>query len=282
LEFVLKELWDKRRGHVLLSETYDAIGGLQGAVATKADEFFKGFSSPEQTILQRVFLRIVRPAKDGLDTRRRALAETEARHASERALFAEQQTRRAEEQARIAESRRLAAESSSALIRFPQRSLLLAVEALRLVQPLHGVRVAAAEQSLREALAFVGGRPLVIGQSGTSAIGVSQDNHWLVTGSDGDDDTARLWDLRAKDPAASPVVLRGHEGRVSAVAISPDNHWLVTGSADRTARLWPLQINDLIDLAQLKVGRNFFLYEWQLYFPGEPYHKTFPNLPGPD
>jgi hypothetical protein len=72
LEFVLKELWEKRRGRVLQSETYDAIGGLKGAVATKADELFKGLSSAEQTILQRVFLRIVQPAKGGLDTRRRA------------------------------------------------------------------------------------------------------------------------------------------------------------------------------------------------------------------
>jgi hypothetical protein len=44
LEFVLKELRDKRRGRILLNETYDAIGGLQGAVATKADELFKGES----------------------------------------------------------------------------------------------------------------------------------------------------------------------------------------------------------------------------------------------
>ena len=64
LEFVLKELWDKRRGRVLLNETYDAIGGLQGAVATKADELFKGLSSAEQKILQRVFLRIVRPSEE--------------------------------------------------------------------------------------------------------------------------------------------------------------------------------------------------------------------------
>jgi WD domain, G-beta repeat len=42
--------------------------------------------------------------------------------------------------------------------------------------------------------------------------------------------TARLWDLSAKDPAANPVVLRGHDGPVNAVAISQDNHWLVTGS----------------------------------------------------
>jgi WD40 repeat protein len=52
--------------------------------------------------------------------------------------------------------------------------------------------------------------------------------------------TARLWDLSAKDPAANPVVLRGHEGAVRAVAISPDNRWVVTGSYDNTARLWDL------------------------------------------
>src|SRR5271165_610864 len=71
-KFVLKELWDKRRSRILLNETYDAIGGLQGAVATKADEFLEGLSSAEQKILQRVFLRIVRPSENGLDTRRRA------------------------------------------------------------------------------------------------------------------------------------------------------------------------------------------------------------------
>jgi WD40 repeat protein/type II secretory pathway predicted ATPase ExeA len=72
LEFVLKELWDKRHGRVLLSEAYDAIGGLHGAVATKADELLQGLSSAEQIVLQRVFLRIVRPSESGLDTRRRA------------------------------------------------------------------------------------------------------------------------------------------------------------------------------------------------------------------
>ena len=41
-------------------------------MATKADELFKGLSSAEQKTLQRVFLRIVRPSENGLDTRRRA------------------------------------------------------------------------------------------------------------------------------------------------------------------------------------------------------------------
>jgi WD40 repeat protein len=164
------------------------------------------------------------------------------RAAEEQARIAAAQRSAAEEQARIAESRRLAAESSSALTKYPQRSSLLAVEALKVVQPLHGVRVAAAEQSLREALGFIGGRPLVISQLPTSAVAISADNHWLVTGND--NKTARLWDLHAKDPAASLVVVRGHKGAVHAVTISADNHWLVTGSDDKTARLWNLSAKD--------------------------------------
>jgi WD40 repeat protein len=66
----------------------------------------------------------------------------------------------------------------------------------------------------------------------------SQDNHWLVTGSW--DHTAHLWNLTAKDPTASPVVLRGHKDDITALAISPDNHWLVTGSSNGEERRWDL------------------------------------------
>jgi hypothetical protein len=41
-------------------------------------------------------------------------------------------------------------------------------------------------------------------------------------------------------------------------------------------------MNDLVDLARITAGRNFFADEWQLYFPGEKYRKTFPDLPGPE
>jgi WD40 repeat protein len=78
------------------------------------------------------------------------------------------------------------------------------------------------------------------------------------------------------------VVLRGHEDNVTAVAISPDNRWIVTGSEDNSAQLWLLQVNDLVDVARTVVGRNFSANEWELYFPGEKYRKTFPDLPGPD
>jgi hypothetical protein len=128
----------------------------------------------------------------------------------------------AEEQARIANARRIAAQSSAALLKYPQRSLLLAVEALWAEQSIHGVRVAAAEQSLREALSLFGGLPIAHSDEG-----------------------------------------------IYAVAISPNNHWLVTGSWDGTARLWLLQIKDLIDLARIVVGRNLTTREREgALFPG--------------
>jgi WD40 repeat protein len=50
--------------------------------------------------------------------------------------------------------------------------------------------------------------------------------------------------LTAADPAAAPIVLRGHKGPIHAVTISPDNHWLVTGSLDNTPRVWDLTASD--------------------------------------
>ena len=85
-------------------------------------------------------------------------------------------------------------------------------------------------------------------------VAISPDSRWLVTGSQ--DNTARLWDLTAKDPAAAPTILRGHEDWIWCVAISPDGRWLVTGSYNNTARLWHLRLNDLMDLARRTLGRE--------------------------
>ena len=108
----------------------------------------------------------------------------------------------------------------------------------------------------------------------------SPDNRWVVTGSG--DRTARLWDLKAADPAAQPIVLKGHERGVMAVAFSPDNRWVVTGSEDSTARLWLLQIEDLLAVAHRIAGRNLSKDEWHTYLPGQPYFEVFPDLPIPN
>ncbi|MDF0676356.1 MAG: SUMF1/EgtB/PvdO family nonheme iron enzyme [Nitrospira sp.] len=72
LEFVLKRLWEDRQGPELSHQAYEAMGGLQGAVAKKAEEVFDKFTPPEQEVVKRVFLQVVRAGETGEDTRRRA------------------------------------------------------------------------------------------------------------------------------------------------------------------------------------------------------------------
>ena len=45
LEFVLTELWEERRGGLLLNESYDTIGALKGALAKKAGDIFEKLSA---------------------------------------------------------------------------------------------------------------------------------------------------------------------------------------------------------------------------------------------
>ena len=148
----------------------------------------------------------------------------------------------AEQRERAALSGQLAAQAQALSERYPQRSLLLAVEALELTRREKERRVPAAEDALRQTLSMVGGRPLGGYDVSFSVVAISPDNHWLVTGSQ--DGTARVWDMTAADPASTSVVLRGHDDAINVVAISPDNHWLVTGSHDGTARVWDMTAAD--------------------------------------
>jgi hypothetical protein len=87
-------------------------------------------------------------------------------------------------------------------------------------------------------------------------------------------EAARDWKSAGRDPAYL----------YTGVRLAVAKEWEVShasGSEDNTARLWVLQMDDLVDLAHRTLGRNFFADEWQLYFPGEKYRKTFPDLSGP-
>jgi len=144
-------------------------------------------------------------------------------------------------QSRIALARQLAAQSQAALEKYPQRSLLLAVEALATTKRYGEPRVPIAEEVLRQALSHTGGRGLSGHEGSISSIAISPDSHWLVTSSY--DKTARLWDLSAKNPGTTAIVLRGHDDVISSLAFSSDNRWLVTGGL-MTARLWDLTAKD--------------------------------------
>jgi WD40 repeat protein len=54
------------------------------------------------------------------------------------------------------------------------------------------------------------------------------------------DETVRLWDLEAQDPAARPKLLKGYRGPVNSLSFSPDNRWLGVAGSPKAA-LWSLE-----------------------------------------
>ncbi|HEV3162743.1 MAG TPA: TIR domain-containing protein [Isosphaeraceae bacterium] len=150
--------------------------------------------------------------------------------------LAKAQTEEARWQAQLAGARRLAAQSEAVFEPYPQRSLLLATEAVR--ESMRGGYPAApaGEQALRDALAKVGGVCLTGHSELIPKVVFSPDGRWLVTASW--DKTARVWDASNLD--AKPMILREPDA-IDDMAISPDGRWLVTASHDGWARVWDMK-----------------------------------------
>jgi len=110
------------------------------------------------------------------------------------------------------------------------------------------------------------------------SVAISRDSHWILTVDT--DQTARIWDLTAENPGASARILGGGPGLMESMAFSPDSRTIAT-IGNGTVRIWRWQWDDLVALAS-QVGRNFDEEEWTYFFPGEPYRKTFPELPIPN
>jgi WD40 repeat protein len=72
LEHLLFELWRRRRGRTLTLEDYVASGGVEGALAKRADAVYAGLDPDAQRVARRVLLRLVQPGEATEDTRRRA------------------------------------------------------------------------------------------------------------------------------------------------------------------------------------------------------------------
>jgi len=72
LQFALALLWLHQQDGWLTHATYDAIGGLRGALTDYADEVYLHLSLPEQQAARLVFLALVEPGFDVLDIRHRA------------------------------------------------------------------------------------------------------------------------------------------------------------------------------------------------------------------
>ena len=73
LSHVLLELWKARRGRMLTLEAYVANGGVEGALAARANATYESLPPKQQAIAQRVLMRLTEPGEGTEDHRRRAL-----------------------------------------------------------------------------------------------------------------------------------------------------------------------------------------------------------------
>lgn len=71
LQYALKELYERRDGANLTQAAYDAIGGVQQALARHAEDIYQALSQARQEVMRRVLLRLVEVAPTGEATRRK-------------------------------------------------------------------------------------------------------------------------------------------------------------------------------------------------------------------
>ena len=67
----LLELWDRRSGDVLTLDAYREAGGVEGALARRADAVYLGLPPEQLHVARRLLLRLVMPADQAVDVRRR-------------------------------------------------------------------------------------------------------------------------------------------------------------------------------------------------------------------
>ncbi|MFG2346695.1 nSTAND1 domain-containing NTPase [Streptomyces phaeochromogenes] len=75
LSHALLETWRRRRGNALTLEAFRATGGLEGALARTAEEFYQGLDEKRRELARQVFLRLTAFGEGTEDTRRPARLE---------------------------------------------------------------------------------------------------------------------------------------------------------------------------------------------------------------
>jgi len=69
IEFLLEGLWQQRAGGCLTHRAYDALGGISGAIARRADNEFGRLTAEQQAAARRFLVRLVTPGEGREDTR---------------------------------------------------------------------------------------------------------------------------------------------------------------------------------------------------------------------
>ncbi len=71
LQYALTELFEERQDHTMTLAAYDALGGVSGALALRAEELYASFEPAGQEATRQLFLRLVTLGEGVEDTRRR-------------------------------------------------------------------------------------------------------------------------------------------------------------------------------------------------------------------
>jgi WD40 repeat protein len=140
---------------------------------------------------------------------------------------------RAEREARVATARELAAASVANLEADPERSILLALEAVDRTRSVEGSVLPEAEEALHRAV--VASRIVLSVPGVGGALDWSPDGGLFV--SEGPDETGVV-DIRDAETGDSVRSFPGHDPDVNDVAFSPDGSTLATTGDDGTARVW--------------------------------------------
>jgi uncharacterized protein (DUF697 family) len=67
---VLTSLWDEQREGELKERSYESLGGVAGALARRADQFFAAIEADDKGIVKRIFLQLVHLGRTDKGTRR--------------------------------------------------------------------------------------------------------------------------------------------------------------------------------------------------------------------
>jgi WD40 repeat protein/DNA-binding XRE family transcriptional regulator len=135
---------------------------------------------------------------------------------------------RAEQSARVANSRAFAALALNSLLGDPERSILLSLHALE------QATTAEAEDALHQAVLASRVRRTFAGHSDeVYSVSFSPDGALLASG--GEDQTAKIWDVRSGQELRT---ISGHNSALTRVTFTADGAQLVTGDVDGVVKVW--------------------------------------------